>query len=232
MERKFPEGSPETRFDASPFVPDGAGLARLEEAAMGCRGCPLHADATQTVFGEGPASAWIMLIGEQPGDQEDRLGKPFVGPAGRILNEALEAAEIPRADVYVTNAVKHFKWAAPPGGGSRRLHQRPRKAEVLACKPWLEAEIAEVQPGLIVCFGATAAEVLLGDSFRVTKSRGEPLFDRGYAPVVGATIHPSAVLRARSAGGHEEAFRTMVKDLVRLREAAAKVAAESRVRLI
>src|SRR5688572_7300901 len=161
-------------YDASPFVPETFSLPKLESASKTCRGCPLYKTATQTVFGEGPSSASIMLVGEQPGDQEDVQGKPFVGPAGKILNQVLEEAEIPRVDVYVTNAVKHFKWIASPGGSTRRLHQRPKKAEILACRPWLEAEIEAVKPCLIVCLGATAAQSLLGSAFRITTQRGKP----------------------------------------------------------
>lgn len=173
----------------------------------------MYKTATQTVFGKGPSSASVMLVGEQPGDQEDIQGQPFVGPAGRILNQALEESGIPRVDVYVTNAVKHFKWTPSPGGTTRRLHQRPKRAEILACRPWLEAEIEAVKPCLIVCLGATAAQSLLGSAFRITQQRGKAIYDTRWADVVGATIHPSAVLRMRSSEERRSALAEMVKDL-------------------
>jgi DNA polymerase len=209
-------------YDATPFVPETISLPVLEAASKSCRGCPLYLRGTQTVFGAGPSSARIMLVGEQPGDQEDVQGKPFVGPAGRILNEALEGAQIARADVYVTNAVKHFKWVESPSGGTRRLHQRPRKAEILACKPWLEAEIQAVRPCLIVCLGVTAVQSLLGSAFRLTNNRGIALRDSPYAPLVGATIHPSAVLRTRTREDRVVALAGLTSDLKKFaRELAA-----------
>ncbi len=167
-------------------------LATLREAAAGCRACPLWKIGTQTVFGEGPQDAELMLVGEQPGDREDREGRPFVGPAGRLLDEALEEAGIDRTRVYLTNAVKHFKWRA---GGKRRIHAKPNWSEVAACRPWLDGELEVVRPDVLVCLGATAAQALLGRSFRVTKQRGEPV-ESDLAPHVLATIHPSAILRA------------------------------------
>ncbi|MFI0409879.1 UdgX family uracil-DNA binding protein [Actinomadura sp. 3N508] len=189
-----------TSHDATPFLPDTAegrsDLDELRRAAAGCQGCGLYENATQTVFGEGSPGGRVMFVGEQPGDQEDRKGLPFVGPAGRILDRALAEAGIERGDVYVTNAVKHFKFKQKEGGGKRRIHEPPSAAEVRACRPWLDAEMRLLDPDVVVALGATAGKALLGPSFRVTKERGRllPLPDRE-AQVV-ATIHPSAVLRA------------------------------------
>ena len=177
---------------AAEFLPDRLALAALREAAADCRACPLWRTGTQTVFGEGAKRSDVMLVGEQPGDREDREGRPFVGPAGRLLDGALEEAGIDRTRAYVTNVVKHFKWQAR---GKRRIHAKPSWSEVAACRPWLDAELEVVRPQVLVCLGATAAQALLGRSFRVTKQRGEPL-DSGLAPHVVATIHPSAILRA------------------------------------
>src|SRR5690348_13680173 len=176
---------------AAEFLPERLTLSALREAAAGCRGCHLWQVGTQTVFGEGAARAEALFVGEQPGDQEDRAGKPFVGPAGRVFDEALEAAGIDRASVYVTNAVKHFKWQAR---GKRRIHQKPNWTEMTACRPWLEAELAVVEPRVLVLLGATAAQALLGRQFRVTRERGKPV-DSDLAEHVLATIHPSAILR-------------------------------------
>jgi DNA polymerase len=178
---------------AADYLPECLTLEALREAATLCRGCDLWRNATQTVFGEGPADAELMFVGEQPGDQEDKLGQPFVGPAGRIFDQALEEVGIDRSRVYVTNSVKHFKWEPR---GKRRIHQKPNAAELAACRPWLDAELAVVQPRVLVCLGATAAQALLGRAFRVTKQRGTPV-DSPLADVVVATIHPSAILRAR-----------------------------------
>jgi len=191
-------------------------IAALRRAAEGCHACDLWRNATQTVFGAGTPSARLMLVGEQPGDVEDRMGEPFVGPAGRILDQALEAAGIDRAAVYVTNAVKHFKWRRAPSG-KRRLHQRPDRAEVEACRPWLEAEVARVSPELIVCLGATAAQALLGSTFRVTRDRGR-LVPTELGPPAIATVHPSAVLRVEGTDERELAFAELVADLVVVRE--------------
>src|SRR5215212_5485948 len=179
--------------DATPFLPARRSMKALREAAAGCRGCHLWRGATQTVFGEGRKSARVMLVGEQPGDKEDRAGAPFVGPAGRELDRGLEAAGIDRADAYVTNVVKHFKFEER---GRRRIHQTPKRFEIDACKPWLEEELKQVKPEALVLLGATAAKALLGSSFRVTQHRGEPLASE-LAPIVSATIHPSAILRSR-----------------------------------
>src|SRR3954449_735257 len=178
---------------AAPYVPERPSLPKLRETVDGCRGCPLWQNATQGVMGEGRQGAVVMLVGEQPGDQEDVEGRPFVGPAGRLLDEALEAAGIDRQAAYVTNAVKHFKWEAR---GKRRIHAKPSWSEQMACRPWLEAELAAIEPEVLVCLGATAGQSLLGKQFRVTKERGRWL-DSELAPHVTATIHPSAILRQR-----------------------------------
>jgi uracil-DNA glycosylase len=177
---------------AAPLIPDRPTLKKLKEAAAGCRACDLWKTGTQTVFGEGSADAEVMLVGEQPGDQEDLAGKPFVGPAGRLLDAALEEAGIDRKLAYVTNVVKHFKWQPR---GKRRIHQKPNAAEVAACRPWLDAELAVVKPKVLVCLGATAAQALLGRQFRVSKERGVPV-ESELAPVVMATVHPSSILRS------------------------------------
>jgi len=187
------------------------GLQQLREQAAGCRNCDLWKCGTQTVFGEGPADARLMLVGEQPGDREDVEGHPFVGPAGKLLDRALEQAGIGRADVYLTNAVKHFKWRPR---GKRRIHQKPNAAEVRACHPWVEAEIAEVQPEIIVALGATAAQSLLGSKFRLTQHRGE-LFDSPLGPLITATVHPSAILRADDKDRAQQ-FDALVDDLSRV----------------
>jgi DNA polymerase len=174
------------------YLPDRLSLPKLREAASVCHGCDLWRDATQTVFGAGTRNAEVMFVGEQPGDQEDKQGAPFVGPAGRMLDKALEDVGIDRSQVYVTNAVKHFKWQPR---GKRRIHQKPSWAELTACRPWLDAEISVVSPRVIVALGATAAQTLFGREFRVTKQRGEPV-DSPLAELVFATIHPSAILRA------------------------------------
>jgi uracil-DNA glycosylase len=179
-------------MSAAEYLPTSHALSELREAAKHCRGCDLWRSATQTVFGEGSAKAELMFVGEQPGDQEDKEGRPFVGPAGHMLDRALEEAGIDRTLVYVTNAVKHFKWQPR---GKRRIHQKPNWAEMTACRPWLEAEIEAVEPRVIVLLGAVAAQTLLGRDFRVTKQRGE-LIESPWAEYVTATIHPSAILRA------------------------------------
>jgi uracil-DNA glycosylase len=191
--------------DATPFLPEKRTLSALREAAAGCRGCHLWRGATQTVFGEGLKRARVMFVGEQPGDKEDVAGKPFVGPAGRELDKGLEAAGIRRDEAYVTNAVKHFKFEER---GRRRIHQTPKRFEIDACGPWLEAELAAVAPEALVLLGATAAKALMGSSFRLTKHRGE-LLDSELAPIVTATIHPSAILRQQddaSRSAEREAF--------------------------
>jgi len=177
--------------DATPFLPERSSLKALREASAGCRGCHLWRHATQTVFGEGRKSSRLMFVGEQPGDREDRMGKPFVGPASRELDRGLEAAGIARADAYLTNVVKHFKFEER---GRRRIHQTPKRFEIDACTPWLEEELKVVKPEALVLLGATAAKALLGSSFRVTQHRGE-LLDSDLAPIVTATVHPSSILR-------------------------------------
>jgi uracil-DNA glycosylase family protein len=198
-------------FDsAGPLVPEQASLPKLREAAADCKACDLWKSGTQTVFGEGTRNAEIVFVGEQPGDKEDLAGRPFVGPAGRVLDEALEAAGIDRRLAYVTNAVKHFKWQAR---GKRRIHQKPNAAELAACRPWLEAELAVVKPKVLVPLGATAAQALLGRSFRVTRERGVPLEGTGLADRVVATVHPSSILRQETEEERREAMAGLVADL-------------------
>ena len=196
---------------AADFLPSRMTLPALRDAVQGCRGCPLYTNASQAVFGEGTRSAAVMLVGEQPGDQEDRTGRPFVGPAGKLLDRALEEAGIDRKATYVTNAVKHFKWEPR---GKRRIHAKPSWSEVAACRPWLEAELAVVKPTVLVLLGAVAAQGLLGKQFRVTKQRGE-LVNSPLAPYVTATIHPSAILRDEPADRERELAR-LVDDLRRV----------------
>jgi uracil-DNA glycosylase family protein len=198
---------------AADFIPPRPTLPKLRAAAKGCRGCHLWAVGTQTVFGEGPRRARVMLVGEQPGDQEDREGHPFVGPSGRLLDRALEAAGIDRDDVYVTNAVKHFKWERDEKS-KRRIHKTPNAGEIRACFPWLEQEIAVVQPRVIVPLGATAAKALLGKSFSVLKERGR-VVRSDWAEAVIATVHPSAVLRAPR-GDRERAERAFFADVAKV----------------
>jgi uracil-DNA glycosylase len=195
--------------DARRFLPKRPTLASLRRAAAACTGCDLYRDATQTVFGAGPAKARLMLVGEQPGDAEDRAGLPFVGPAGRLLDRALAEAGIDRGLVYVTNAVKHFKWVQR---GKRRLHSKPGSREIAACHPWLDAEIAALKPAVIVALGATAAKALLGNSFRVTRQRGEPVAS-ALAPHVLATVHPSSLLRAPDPATREAEYARFLADL-------------------
>jgi uracil-DNA glycosylase len=203
------------------LLPDRPTLPKVREIAAGCKACDLYTRGTQTVFGEGPAKARIMFVGEQPGDAEDVAGHPFVGPAGRLLDRALEEAGIDRAIVYVTNVVKHFKWEPR---GKRRIHAKPNAAEVAACRPWLETEIALVKPRVLVCLGATAAQALLGKAFRVSQQRGTPVASP-LAPVVMATVHPSSILRAGDDETRREEMRRFVADLKRV-AAAARSAGE------
>ncbi|MFJ5730014.1 UdgX family uracil-DNA binding protein [Streptomyces paradoxus] len=201
----------EDAYTAEPFVPGHGGLSALRQAAADCRGCPLHRDATQTVFGAGSQDARVMLVGEQPGDQEDRQGKPFVGPAGKLLDRALEEAGIDPSEAYVTNAVKHFKFTqAEPR--KRRIHKAPNLREMTACGPWLAAELAVVEPELIVVLGATAGKALLGSSFRVTQVRGTVLEEEihGRPERLVPTVHPSSVLRSDD---RDAAYRGLVSDL-------------------
>jgi uracil-DNA glycosylase len=191
------------------FLPENLTLRSLQRASKACRGCPLYLGATQTVFGEGPADARIMLVGEQPGDREDLEGHPFVGPAGKLLDEALEAAGLVRRTVYVTNTVKHFYFEPR---GKFRLHKRPPATAVKACRPWLASEIEVLKPEVVVLLGATAAQAILGASFRVTRDRGK-VISGSIAPAVIATLHPSALLRMPDAAARDAAFKLLVTDL-------------------
>jgi uracil-DNA glycosylase len=198
------------RETAAPLVPAGP-LSAVRKAALGCRACDLWTLGTQTVFGEGPAHATVMMVGETPGDQEDREGAPFVGPAGKLLDAALAAAGIDRSAVYVTNVVKHFKWQRV-GKSPRRIHQKPNAAEIAACRPWLDAEIDRIKPRVIVCLGATAAQALLGRTFRVTEQRGVPV-ESPLAPLVIATVHPASVLRAPDPAARRSAEQEFFDDI-------------------
>jgi uracil-DNA glycosylase len=194
---------------AAPFVPAGAGLVQLKAAAARCEGCDLYRHATQTVFGRGSADARIVFVGEQPGDQEDRQGAPFVGPAGEVFAKALAEAGLERETLYVTNAVKHFKFEQR---GKRRIHQTPRASELNACRPWLEAELAAIKPEILVCLGATAARAIFGDKFRITRDRGRFAPTRWASKTI-ATYHPSAVLRGETEGQQAELYAMLVADL-------------------
>jgi uracil-DNA glycosylase len=209
MPRK-PIGTDEaTARSAAPFVPETGSVRKLSAAAHECTGCDLYKNATQVVFGAGPQSARVMFVGEQPGDQEDRQGAPFVGPAGALLDKALEDAGIPRTEVYVTNAVKHFSWEPR---GKRRIHKKPRASEVRACRPWLEAELRAIKPAIVVLLGASAAQAVLGAKFKLMQSRGQ-IMASPLAEQVLATIHPSAVLRAPDSEGRRAAYEMLVGDL-------------------
>jgi DNA polymerase len=198
--------------------PDTTSWSAMREAAKDCEACHLYKRATQTVFGEGPKDAPMMLVGEQPGDYEDVAGKPFVGPAGKIMDRALEEAGIDRSQVYVTNAVKHFKWEPR---GKRRIHQKPNSREIAACRPWLKAELRLVKPKLLVCLGATAAQAIFGPSFRVTREQGKVLSSK-FAPRVLATVHPSSLLRQPDEESRQREYKRFVSDL----RAALKAAGE------
>jgi uracil-DNA glycosylase len=191
------------------LIPSKPTLPKVRKAAANCKACDLWKRGTQTVFGEGPAKATIMMVGEQPGDSEDIEGHPFVGPAGRLLDDALDEAGIDRSLVYVTNVVKHFKWEPK---GKRRIHKKPAAEEIAACRPWLDTEIDLVDPTVLVCLGATAAQALLGRDFRVTRQRGEWV-DSNLAPFVTATVHPSSILRAPDEESRHEEMRAFVRDL-------------------
>jgi uracil-DNA glycosylase family protein len=194
---------------AAEFIPREPTLRRLREAAAGCRGCDLYEGATQTVFGEGLKKAKVMFVGEQPGDREDIEGKPFVGPAGRMFDKALVEAGIDRSEVYVTNVVKHFKYTMR---GKRRIHQRPDAEQIAACRPWLEAELGQVRPQVLVCLGATAAKALLGPRFKVTQQRGA-FVESELAPLATGTVHPSSILRAPDDEARRRAYRDFVEDM-------------------
>ena len=194
---------------AAEFIPQQPALPRLREAAAGCRGCDLYEGATQTVFGEGLKKAKVMFVGEQPGDREDIEGKPFVGPAGRMFDKALVEAGIDRSEVYVTNVVKHFKYTMR---GKRRIHQRPDAEQIAACRPWLQAELEQVRPQVLVCLGATAAKALLGPRFKVTQQRGA-FVESELAPLATGTVHPSSILRAPDDEARRRAYRDFVEDM-------------------
>ena len=200
----------EHRFDATPFLPQEKSLEALREAAAGCRGCHLYAQATQTVFGEGLKKAKVTMVGEVPGDREDREGHPFVGPAGRELDKALEAVGIDRGDVYITNVVKHFKFEER---GKRRIHKTPTRAEINACVPWLDAELEVIQPKVLVLLGATAGKALLGSKFKLGDVRGKPI-ESDLAGFVTATAHPSAILRAPDDESRHAAREAFTDDLL------------------
>jgi uracil-DNA glycosylase family protein len=196
---------------AAPLIPSNPTLNILRAAAASCKACDLWKRGTQTVFGEGTTRARVMLVGEQPGDREDIAGRPFVGPAGRLLDEALAEAGIDRDEIYVTNVVKHFKWV-PAERGKRRIHKKPSHSEITACRPWLDAEIAVLKPEVVVCLGATAAQALLGKDFSVTRQRGE-LLTFSFAPYVTATVHPSSILRAIDDASSHQQKQAFVEDL-------------------
>jgi uracil-DNA glycosylase len=204
------------RETAAPLVPENPTIPKLQQAAARCTACELHLLGTQTVFGEGPEKARVMLVGEQPGDREDVEGHPFVGPAGKLLDRALEDAEIGREDVYVTNVVKHFRWEAR---GKRRLHRKPAMAHITACRPWLDAELAVVKPKVLVCLGATAAQAVAGKSFKVTERRGEFIDIEGIDAIVTATVHPSSILRAQDDATRSTEMAAFVRDLTAVRRA-------------
>lgn len=201
---------------AAGLIPPSPTLAILQQAAKSCKACDLWKLGTQTVFGEGPSSARVMFVGEQPGDSEDRAGHPFIGPAGRLLDEALREVGIDRSEVYVTNVVKHFKWVAAQRG-KRRIHKKPRHSEIEACRPWLDAELQVVKPDVLVCLGASAAQALLGRDFRVTKDRGT-LMKSNLALHVMATAHPASILRAPDSEAREQQRREFVRDLEKVVE--------------
>lgn len=213
-------------MSARDFLPEHRSLPGLRRAAAGCRGCPLYERATQTVFGDGPAKAPLVLVGEQPGHEEDKQGHAFVGPAGKLLDRALEQAGVSRDQAYVTNVVKHFKWIP---SGARRLHQKPSAREIGACLPWLEAEIELIRPKILVCLGATAAQALLGKTFRVTTQRGQ-FIESELAEYVMATVHPSSILRARKEDDRREQMEGFVADLRRVARVLAAGAAGRRAR--
>jgi uracil-DNA glycosylase len=208
-----------TTGSAADFVPTGRSLSALGAASATCRGCDLWKRGIQTVFGQGPAHPRVIMVCEQPGHEEDLAGRPFVGPAGRILDRALVAAGIARGDVYVTNVVKHFKWEPR---GKRRIHAKPNQMEIAACLPWLRAELDLLKPETVVCLGATAAQALLGKSFKVSRQRGE-FVDSSLAPLVIATVHPSSILRAQDDETRQEEMRRFVADLKKLAAAMSRV---------
>jgi uracil-DNA glycosylase len=195
---------------AAEFIPAKPTLRSLQSRAAGCTACDLYKRGTQTVFGEGSGKARVFLVGEQPGDKEDLLGRPFVGPAGKLLDRALEIAGIERDETYVTNIVKHFKWEPR---GKRRIHKKPNSLEIAACRPWFEAEVQVTKPQVVICLGATAAQAIIGRNFKVTKQRGELLFNLPIAPAVMATVHPSSILRAPDEEARRDEMTRFVDDL-------------------
>ena len=203
---------PEPGEQVSELLPERPTLSSVRAIALECKACDLYKRGTQTVFGAGPRKARVMLVGEQPGDAEDVAGYPFVGPAGKLLDTALEQAGIDRRQIYVTNVVKHFKWEPR---GKRRIHAKPNAAEIAACRPWLETEIGLVKPHVLICLGATAAQALLGKSFKVSKQRGD-IVESTLAPIVTATVHPSSILRAPDAEARREEMRRFVQDLKKI----------------
>jgi uracil-DNA glycosylase len=209
LTKSIPRGPDPTNIQE--LIPPWANLHDLQELAKQCRACELWKNATQTVFGEGSKKADIMLIGEQPGDQEDRSGHPFVGPAGKLLDQALADAGLDRSEVYVTNVVKHFRWT-PAERGTRRIHKKPRASEIQACRPWLDAELEIVKPKIVVCLGASAAQALLGKEFRVSRERGKAIKST-LAALIVATVHPSSILRARDDTSRQEQLKQFVNDL-------------------
>lgn len=211
-----PRPQPESSQGASALIPPSPTLPVLQQAAKSCKACDLWKLGTQTVFGEGPARARVMFVGEQPGDSEDRAGHPFIGPAGRLLDEVLAEVGIDRDEVYVTNVVKHFKWEAAQRG-KRRIHKKPRHSEIEACRPWLDAELQVVRPEVVVCLGASAAQALLGKDFRVTRDRGT-LMKSDLAPHVMATAHPASILRAPDPESREQGRKDFARDLKKVAE--------------
>lgn len=220
-----PREQPESSDGAAALIPSSPTLAVLQQVSKSCKACDLWKLGTQTVFGEGPARARVMFIGEQPGDSEDRAGRPFVGPAGRLLDEALSEVGIDRNEVYVTNVVKHFKWEAAQRG-KRRIHKKPRQSEIEACRPWLDAELQVVRPEVLVCLGASAAQALLGKDFRVTRDRGKPM-KSNLAPCVMATTHPASILRAPDSAAREQGRRELVRDLGKVASLIRRVRRQS-----
>jgi uracil-DNA glycosylase len=207
-----PPDNRENSSSAQDWIPTQPTLARLRQAASDCEACDLYKTGTQTVFGEGPSRAKVMFVGEMAGDSEDKKGRPFIGPAGKLFDRLLAQAGIDRQNVYVTNVVKHFKWRAR---GKRRIHKTPNAREIAACKPWLEAEITAIRPKVLVCLGATAAKVILGRDFKVLEQRGK-LIPSAYRPYAMATVHPSSILRADSDQARHKAEQLFVKDLKRI----------------
>jgi uracil-DNA glycosylase family protein len=222
--KRLRKNTKQTDAPAAALVAGKSTIKGLREQAVACKACDLWKTATQTVFGEGNSKATIMLVGEQPGDQEDRLGKPFVGPAGKLLDEALAEAGIDRTQVYVTNVVKHFKWT-PPQRGKRRIHKKPRSSEIQACRPWLATELSIVRPRILVCLGATAARSLLGKEFSITRQHGK-VVESELSPFTIATVHPSSILRAPDAESRRQQMRAFVEDLKQVVVLATKTRAK------